>query len=117
MDTISRWNSLNLLSLKPYGTVEFRRMHATLNADFVSAYAWFCCGFVEKFSQALMWEKHLLPFVGIGTSLEVGLARLVDAQNQATIEDLYDIMCCENDPAMPRSAFEVLICNEYYGNP
>eukprot|EP00956_Cyclotella_meneghiniana_P043121 scaffold253580_cov93-Cyclotella_meneghiniana.AAC.1 len=63
IDTISRWNSLNLLSLEPYGTIEFRRMHATLNADFVSAYTWFCCGFVEKFSQASMWEKYLLPLL------------------------------------------------------
>jgi len=114
MNTISRWNSLNLLSLKPYGTVEFRRMHATLDSDFISAWTWFCVGFVEKFSQPSMFEKYLRPFVGgEEISMEVGLERLVNAQNHATIEDLFDIMCNEEDPAMPRSAFDKLICNQY----
>jgi hypothetical protein len=114
MNTISRWNSLNLLSLKPYGTVEFRRMHATLDSDFISAWTWFCVGFVEKFSQPSMFEKYLRPFVGgEEISMEVGLERLVNAQNHATIEDLFDIMCNEEDPAMPRSAFDKLICNRY----
>lgn len=112
MNTISRWNSLNLLSLKQYGTIEFRRMHATLDSDFVSAWTWFCVGFVEKFSQASMFDRYLYPFVGGAKSMEVGLERLVNAQNHATIEDLHDIMNGD-DPAMPRSAFDKLICNQY----
>jgi hypothetical protein len=112
MNTISRWNSLNLLSLKQYGTIEFRRMHATLDSDFVSAWTWFCVGFVEKFSQASMFDRYLYPFVGGAKIMEVGLERLVNAQNHATIEDLHDIMNGD-DPAMPRSAFDKLICNQY----
>ncbi|KAK1742684.1 hypothetical protein QTG54_006281 [Skeletonema marinoi] len=111
INTISRWNSLNLLSLKQYGTIEFRRMHATLDPDFVSAWTWFCVGFVEKFSQASMFDRYLHPFVGGATSMEVGLGRLLNAQNNATIEDLYEIMCNEDDPSMPPSAFDKLICN------
>ncbi|KAL7491489.1 hypothetical protein ACHAWT_002809 [Skeletonema menzelii] len=114
MNTISRWNSLNLLSLKPYGTIEFRRMHATLDSELVSAWTWFCVGFVEKFSQASMFDRYLHPFVGGATSIETGLERLLDAQNNATIEDLYDIMCNEDDPSMPPSAFDKLICNHRY---
>lgn len=110
MNTISRWNSLNLLSLKQYGTIEFRRCHATLDSDFVSAWTWFCVGFVEKFSQPYMFDTFLYPFIGDGASIEVGLQRLVDAQNHATIEDLFSIMCDGNDPYMPRGAFEKLIC-------
>ena len=114
MNTISRWNSLNLLSLKQYGTIEFRRCHATLNSDFVSAWTWFCVGFVEKFSQASMFDTFLYPFIGDGTSIEVGLQRLVDAQNHATIEDLFSVMCDGKDPYMPRGAFEKLICCKQY---
>jgi len=113
INTISRWNSLNLLSLKQYGTIEFRRMHATLDPDFVSAWTWFCVGFVEKFSQASMFDRYLYPFVGGATSMEAGLQRLVNAQINATIEDLYEIMCNEDDPSMPPSAFDKLICNRY----
>ena len=114
MSTISRWNSLNLLSLKQYGTIEFRRCHATLNSDFVSAWTWFCVGFVEKISQASMFDTFLYPFIGDGTSIEVGLQRLVDAQNHATIEDLFIVMCDGKDPYMPRDAFEKLICCKQY---
>ena len=70
-------------------------------------------GFVEKFSRASMFDRYLYPFVGGAMSMEVGLERLVNAQNHATIEDLLDIMCNEEDPAMPRSAFDKLFCNRY----
>jgi hypothetical protein len=112
-NTISRWNSLNLLSLKLYGTIEFRRMHATLDPDIVSAWTWFCVGFVEKFSQDSMFDTFLYPFFGDGISKDHGLERLIDAQNHATIEDLFSIMCDKNDPAMPTKAFETLFCNGY----
>ena len=65
---LSRWNSLNLLSLKQYGTIEFRRMHATLDSDFVTAWTWSCVGFVEKFSQPCMFNSYLYPFVDGATS-------------------------------------------------
>lgn len=111
VNTISRWNSLNLLSLKQYGTIEFRRMHATLDSDFVSAWTWFCVGFVEKFSQPCMFNRYLYPFVGGKTSMEAGLGHLLDAQNNATIEDLYNIMCNGDDLCMPPGAFDKLFCN------
>lgn len=113
VNTISRWNSLNLLSLKSYGTIEFRRMHATLDSDFVSAWTWFCVGFVEKFSQPYMFNRYLYPFVGGDTSMEAGLKQLADAQNNATIEDLSKIMCNGDDPCMPPSAFDKLFCNRF----
>ena len=112
-NTISRWNSLNLLSLQPYGTVEFRRMHATLDAGLVSAWTWFCVGFVEKFSQPEMFDGYLYPFLSDATSMEAGLERLLYAQNNATIEDLYEIMCGGDEPTMPSSAFDKLICKRY----
>ena len=61
-----------------------------------------------------MFDTFLYPFIGDGTSIEVGLQRLVDAQNLATIEDLFSVMCDVNDPYMPRGAFEKLICCKQY---
>jgi hypothetical protein len=46
--TLFRNCSLNLLALKKYGTVEIRRMHATLDQEFVVAWTRFCVAFVEK---------------------------------------------------------------------
>jgi len=121
-NTISRWNSLNLMSLKQYGTLEFRRMHATLNADFVSAWTWFCVGFVEKFSNSNMFEKFLYPFVSINSnggisinefgeadSWRVGLERLANAQNHATIEDLIEIMDDKSSPIVPTNTISILL--------
>ncbi len=120
-NTISRWNSLNLMSLKKYGTLEFRRMHATLNPDFVSAWTWFCVGFVEKFSESNMFEKFLYPFISINSnaansseicdadSWNVGLERLVHAQNHATIEDLIEIMDDNSSPIIPADTISILM--------
>lgn len=105
LETLSRWNSLNLISLKMYGTVEFRRMHASLNADFVSAWTWLCVGFVEKFSSPVMFDKFLYPFLeGIG-DWKVGLERLAEAQNNATFDDLKELMCED----LPTTVFEALL--------
>ena len=131
-NTISRWNSLNLMSLKPYGTIEFRRMHATLDADFVSAWTWFCVGFVERFSDPKMFDRFLYPFLvnegrdgnaannSGGTAAaaadgvdngdwKIGLERLIHAQNHATIEDLLEIMCDESDPIVPLDTLSILM--------
>lgn len=106
---ISRWNSLNLLPLHSYGTIEFRRMHATLNSDFVSAWTWFCVGFVEKFSSPSMFDKYLYPFLQSDKSWDEGLERLSQAQNHETIEDLIEIMSDEDDSILPQNTFQVLM--------
>lgn len=117
-NTISRWNSLNLLPINSYGTIEFRRMHATLDANFVSAWTWFCVGFVEKLCSCdmTMRQKYLLPFVEENISWEQGLERLAEAQNNATIEDLIEIMSNDNDQVLPANTIHVLMgncCSEY----
>lgn len=113
--TISRWNSLNLLPINSYGTVEFRRMHASLDADFVSAWTWFCVGFVEKFSSPDMYTKYLHQFLTPELSWDQCLERLADAQNNATIEDLIEIMCTEGEPALPKSTLHALMRNSEHG--
>ena len=107
--TISRWNSLNLLPIHSYGTIEFRRMHATLNSDFVSAWTWFCVGFVERFSSPSMFDKYLYPFLQSDMSWDEGLERLTQAQNYGTIEDLIEILSDEDDPVLPQNTFQVLM--------
>jgi len=47
--TLSRQCSLNLVSIAVHGTVEFRRMDATLDAEWVLEWARFCVEFVERF--------------------------------------------------------------------
>lgn len=110
-ETISRWNSLNLLSLKKYGTIEFRRMHATLDADFVSSWTWFCCGFVERFRDSSMFDRFLYPFIN-ADSWETGLEKLADVQHYVTIEDLYDIMCDEDDRVLASTTLAALMCSK-----
>jgi len=108
-NTLSRWNSLNLLPINSYGTVEFRCMHASLNADFVSAWTWFCVGFVEKFRSPVMWDKFLFPFLKPGVSWKMALEQLAEAQNNATIEDLVEIMSHGSEPVLPSNVLRVLI--------
>ena len=111
INTISRWNSLNLLPINTYGTLEFRRMHASLNADFVSAWTWFCVGFVEKFSSPVMWNKFLHPFLNPTLSWKQNLELFVQAQNNATIEDLIDTLTDNHDQAVPPNVFQILMSN------
>ncbi|KAL3777980.1 hypothetical protein ACHAWO_013749 [Cyclotella atomus] len=108
-NTISRWNSLNLLPINCYGTIEFRRMHASLNADFVSAWTWFCVGFVERFSSQSMFDEFLHPYLKAGKSWEQCLESLSEAQNMATIEDLIDIMSNECNSSLPINTFDTLM--------
>ena len=46
--TLWRNCTINLLALRKYGTVEFRRMHATLDSDFVVAWARFCVAYAPS---------------------------------------------------------------------
>ena len=112
-NTMFRWNSLNLLSLQKYGTIEFRRMHASLNGDFVSSWTWFCVGFVEKFSHPSMFEKFLHPFL-LEDDVENGLEKLVTAQSGATIEDLHEAMHDDSsDPLLPKHVFAALLSHNH----
>ena len=43
--------SLNLEHVTTFGTLEFRRMHATTDPDWVLCWSHFCAAFVEKFSR------------------------------------------------------------------
>jgi hypothetical protein len=106
-NTIFRNNSLNLLALDKYGTVEFRRMHATLDTSFISAYTWFCVGFVEKFSRYS--HQFVNPFIDDATTWEGGLENLISMQNKATIEDLMDFMTDPLDPVVTESTFQTLL--------
>lgn len=129
--TLYRRNSLNLCSLHKYGTVEFRRMHATLDARFVNAWTWFCVGFVEKFSQPAEYEKVIqrhFSFSSNNTMDQNGedcwrksLELLYQAQNEATLEDLMELLTSDPikqddeeidkdaGPMVPPSTFEILL--------
>lgn len=107
-NTIFRNNSLNLLALDKYGTVEFRRLHATLDSEFISAYTWFCVGFVEKFCSRALFHQFVAPFIDDASSWEAGLEKLIKAQNSATLEDLIEIMMDPLDPVIPVSTFSIL---------
>jgi len=103
--TLYRRNSLNLYCLQKYGTIEFRRMHATLDADFVRAWTWFCTGFVEATSaryqelSARYWED--------APNWWTGLERLVTDQDEATLEDLMELL----EGHVPPSTFPTLLAS------
>lgn len=88
--TLFRNNALNLLALGKFGTVEFRRMHATLDADFVVAWTRFCVAFVEKFIRN--YDRFGKQYFDAPGGWQQGHARLVQAQNEATLEELVEIM-------------------------
>lgn len=69
---------MNLRALRKYGTVEFRRMHATLDADFVSAWTWFCVGFLELFARPESFDEYTRYFLE-GGDWTLGWARLIEA--------------------------------------
>ena len=69
--------SLNLLALRKYGTVEIRRVHASLDSAFVVAWTRFCVAFVEKFSRD--FERFGAPFFDTADDWTKGLERLVQA--------------------------------------
>ena len=102
--SVFRWNGLNLFSLRKYGTIEFRRMHATLDADFISSWTWFVVAFVEHFSKPEAFEE-LGKACWESDGPSEGLAKLVQAQNEATIEDLAEII----SPMVPPKTFKILL--------
>jgi len=110
-DSMYRRNSLNLVCLKKYGTVEFRRMHGTLDPAFISAWSWFCVGFVEKYSDPGSFARHAIAFFDDAPNWWTGLGRLIEAQNKATMEDLLECMQEEESPYVPPSAMAALIAH------
>lgn len=107
--TLYRWCSLNLMSLKKYGTVEMRRMDASLDSKFVNAWTWFCVGFVEKFSRPEYFPSYGKLFLDDVCGWEAGLDKLINAQNTATIEELIEFMAIGEDPVVPRHTFDTLM--------
>ena len=107
--TLGRKCSLNLLSLKKYGTVEIRRMHATLDADFVTAWTRLCVGFVEHFSATANHDEFTTKCLEDSVDSLAGLERLVEAQNHATMEDLIEILAQGDSPAVPHLVFDTLL--------
>ena len=103
-NSVFRWNGLNLFSLRKYGTIEFRRMHATLDADFISAWTWFVVAFVEYFSKPEAFEELGEACLGSDSPSD-GLTELVQAQDNATLEDLTEIMT----PMLPPETFKILL--------
>ena len=80
---LGRYTSLNLNRITKYGTLEFRRQHATLDADAVCRWAHFCVCFVEAFRR-----PSPLVDVILDGPLEVGLDELRRAQATATLAKL-----------------------------
>lgn len=74
--TLGRHCSLNLLSVGVHGTVEFRRMDATLDAEWVLEWARFCIEFVDEFKD---YDVYGSPFLGAPTA-DIGLERLRHVQ-------------------------------------
>ena len=104
-NTISRWCALNLLPLHKYGTIEVRRCHATLDADWACAWTWFCVGFVEKLSTCpTMLDLFFRQIINAETWQEM-LSRLEAAQNLATLEDLVELL----EGSLPKDTFATLM--------
>ena len=82
---IGRYVGLNLCRVCSYGTVEFRRYHATLDPGAVVRWAHFCVAFVETFCNEVEAVKEVF-----GPSIEDGRAWLRSEQENATISHLMD---------------------------
>lgn len=90
---LGKYNSLNLLPLRTYGTLEFRRQHASTDADFVARWAHFCVGFVEGCAD----EALLRPYLELDA--REALRRLQREQRMATPDELEEQLggFCEPD--------------------
>lgn len=104
--TLYRNCSLNLVALHKYGTVEFRRMHATIESDFVVAWTRFCVAFVELFGSD--FDRFGRHYFDDAQDWECGLERLQLAQQEATLDDLVAIMATTNGGLLDSSVFAVL---------
>lgn len=80
---LGRYCSLNLNRITSYGTLEFRRQHATLDAHAVCRWAHFCVAFVEAFCTPSALLRTVLE-----APLDVALSALREAQATATLAQL-----------------------------
>ena len=113
--TLSRKCSLNLLSLKSYGTVEVRRYHGSLNPQVVSAWTRLCVGFVEYFMRPEN-QDLVNACVGCGADERGMMKVLIDFQNKASLEMLMELLSSrttraksKNVPTLSPSTFDVLL--------
>lgn len=81
---LGKYNSLNVRPLFAYGTLEFRRMHASTDEDLVMRWAHVCATFVETCADESLLERYM----GEETSHDEGLERLAVDQEAATLADL-----------------------------
>lgn len=79
---LGKYCSLNLLPLHRYGTLEFRRQHASTDETFIVRWARFCVAFVEAFAD----ERLLGTYMGV--EVHAGLQRLQAEQQMATTDEL-----------------------------
>ena len=85
--------SLNLLSLRRYGTLEVRRFHSTLDSTLAVRWAHFCVAFVDAFATLLPQEILSQP------TADAALLALQLAQETATPSELVACMAGYIDPA------------------
>jgi hypothetical protein len=81
---LGKYCSLNLLPLASYGTLEFRRQHASTDEAFVVRWAHFCVAFVEAFAD----EALLAPYFACAGGAAAGLRRLQREQRLASVAEL-----------------------------
>ena len=91
---LGRYCSLNLQSVRRYGTLEIRRFHGTLDGDLLVHWCHFCAAFVETFHVATPEVDRLLSL-----PLPEALSALSVAQEKASPDELMRAMADLVDPA------------------
>jgi hypothetical protein len=81
---LGKYCSLNLLPLRSYGTLEFRRQHASTDDAFIARWAHFCVAFVEAHADAALVDRYA------DGSIEEGLDRLQRDQWLASVGGLME---------------------------
>lgn len=84
---LGKYCGLNVLPLAVYGTLEFRRQHASTDEAFILRWAHFCCSFVETFGAD---DAFLARYIGV--PMHEGLARLEEDQRRATLPELMSFL-------------------------
>lgn len=98
---LGRYCSLNVQSVRKYGTLEMRRFHGTLDGDLIAHWAHLCVAFVEGFRHARpaadgggYSEERLLTM-----PIDEALAALQAAQERASAAELMRLLGELVDPA------------------
>jgi len=92
---LGKYCSLNLLPLRLFGTLEFRRQHASTDETLIARWAHFCVAFVETFAA----EDLLEPYLKVGA--EEGLMKLKTEQRLATVDELMLRLGARVPPDLP----------------